>query len=137
VRISELASRADVKVSTVRFYERSGALPPPRREAGGYRDFNDEDLRLLRFLRRGQQLGFTLRELSDFVELSGEARRGVVSAGEVSAAAAEKLAEIDERIADLQRTRSAITALLSDSTIDPSAPCPIVAALADERRPVV
>jgi DNA-binding transcriptional MerR regulator len=130
VRIAELARLAKVKVSTVRFYERSGVLAEPERTAGGYRDYREADVIRLRFLRRGQALGFTLTELHDFDRLSRAARSGGASADDVAVAAAQKLREIDEKMADLQRTRSAITALLEAQCIDPSAPCPIVSALA-------
>ncbi|WP_372983780.1 MerR family DNA-binding transcriptional regulator [Microbacterium sp.] len=56
-RHPHLAARADVKVSTIRFYERAGLLPTPHRSANGYREFDEEDVRHVRFLRRGQELG--------------------------------------------------------------------------------
>lgn len=130
MRIAELARLAKVKVSTVRFYERSGVLAEPERTTGGYRDYRETDVVRLRFLRRGQELGFTLAELHYFDRLSQAARSGGASAGDVAAAAAQKLQEIDEKVADLQRTRSAISDLLDAQCVDPSVPCPIVSALA-------
>jgi DNA-binding transcriptional MerR regulator len=132
VQIAELARRAGVKVSTVRFYERSGVLAEPERTAGGYRDYRESDVRRMRFLRRGQELGFTLAELHDFDRFSETVRAGSVSAGDVAEAAAQKLREIDEKVADLQRTSLAIKTLLEVQCIDASAPCPIVSALAGE-----
>jgi DNA-binding transcriptional MerR regulator len=130
MRIAELAGRAGVKVSTVRFYERRGFLSEPARTSGGYRDYGDGAVRQLRFLRRGQELGFTLAELTAFTSLSAGLRAGVVDAGSVTATAADKLREIDSRIRDLQRTRNAIENLLGQQCIDPAAACPIVDALA-------
>ncbi|SMQ57775.1 MerR family transcriptional regulator, mercuric resistance operon regulatory protein [Plantibacter sp. VKM Ac-1784] len=130
MHIAELARLAKVKVSTVRFYERSGVLAEPERTTGGYRDYRQTDVVRLRFLRRGQELGFTLAELHDFDRLSQAVRSGGASAGDVAAAAARKLQEIDEKVADLQRTRSAISDLLDAQCVDPSVPCPIVNALA-------
>jgi DNA-binding transcriptional MerR regulator len=130
VRIAELARLAKVKVSTVRFYERSGVLAEPERTTGGYRDYRETDVIRLRFLRRGQELGFTLAELHDFDRLSRAVRAGGASAGDVAAVAAQKLQEIDEKVADLQRTRAAISDLLDAQCVDPSVPCPIVRALA-------
>ncbi|MEP7765761.1 MerR family transcriptional regulator [Sanguibacter sp. 25GB23B1] len=130
MRIAELAARARVKVSTVRFYERRGVLAAPSRTSSGYRDYDDAALRQLRFLRRGQELGFTLAELVEFTELSTGLRSGTVDARSVAVAARGKLDEIDARIVDLHRTRDAIEALLSQQCLDPSAPCPVVSALA-------
>lgn len=126
MNISELAARAGVKVSTVRFYERRGLLPLPTRSAGGYRDFPDEDVARVRFLRRGQQLGFSLAELGELTALSGQR---VLMTGDVARLGRAKLAEIDERIADLARVRSALAGLLEQQCIDPDAACPVVSAL--------
>jgi len=132
MRIAELAGRARVKVSTVRFYERSGFLAHPPRTAAGYREYDNAALIQLRFLRRGQELGFTLTELTDFVALSSGLRSGVVDAGMVAATAFDKLHEIDDRITDLQRTRDAIEKLLEQQCIDPNEACPIVQALSGD-----
>lgn len=129
MRIAELARRAEVRVSTVRFYERSGVLAAPARTDAGYRDYDAEALRRLRFLRRGQELGFTLAELTAFSTLSDQFRAGTADAGTVAATARAKVAEIDQRIEALRRTRDAITGLLDDQCPDPAAPCPIVRAL--------
>ncbi|MDQ0851295.1 DNA-binding transcriptional MerR regulator [Arthrobacter sp. B3I9] len=132
MRIAELAGRARVKVSTVRFYERRGFLAQPPRTTGGDRDYDDTALTQLRFLRRGQELGFTLNELTDFTALSAGLRSGVVDVGSVTAAAVDKLQEIDGRIQDLQRTRDALETLLHQQRIDPNEECPIVQALSVE-----
>lgn len=105
MNIAELAERAGVKVSTLRFYERRGVLPEPPRTTSGYRDFDESDVIRVRYLRRGQQLGFTLAELGELTALSGTR---VVVAGEVAARGRDKLAELDARIADLVRLRGAL-----------------------------
>lgn len=133
MQIAELARRAGVKVSTVRFYERSGVLDEPERTAGGYRDYRESDVLRMRFLRRGQELGFTLAELHEFDRLSQTVRAGSVSAGDVAEAAEQKLREIDEKVADLQRTSFAIKSLLGAQCVDLSVPCPIVSALAGQQ----
>ena len=130
MHIAELASRAGVKASTVRFYERKGILGAPKRTPAGYRDYDEDALTYLRFLRRGQELGFTLAELSEFNALSARVRSGDITGAAVAEAARQKLREIDRRIEDLHRTREAITGMLSEQCPDLSAPCPIVSALA-------
>ncbi|WP_277209309.1 MerR family transcriptional regulator [Isoptericola croceus] len=128
--ISELAGRSGVKVSTVRYYERRELLPDPRADSDGYRWYTDEDVRRIRFLRRGQELGFRLGELAVLVEMSDDARSRALVTPEIRARAREKLAEIDERIADLRRMRTALDDVLSARDVDPAVPCPIVGALA-------
>lgn len=127
--ISELAATAGVKVSTIRFYERRGILDSPGRTAGGYRAYDQADVDRVRYLRRGQELGFTLVELSMLGSLSGA---GEPLSGEVAMLGAAKLAEIDQRIADLGRVRSALAGLLAAQCIEPDVPCPIIAALSDQ-----
>lgn len=131
MRITELARRAGVRTSTVRYYERSGLLAEPARTHGGYRDYDDEAVTTLRFLRRGQQLGFTLAELAAFTALSAAVRGGAISRDEVDAVAQAKLREIEARIEDLRRTRDALAGLLEAECLDPDAACPVVAALGD------
>lgn len=131
MRISELARRAQVPVSTIRFYERRGTLPVPARALNGYRVYSSEDVRIVRYLRRGQELGFTLGELSAFARLSEETRAAGTVAHDVARQAHDKITEIDARIADLTRTRDAIAGLLDAQCLDPRAACPIIDALAD------
>jgi len=131
--ISELAAAADVKVSTIRFYERRGILDSPERTAGGYRAYDRADVDRVRYLKRGQELGFTLVELGMLGSLSGA---GEPLSGEIAALGAAKLAEIDERIADLGRVRSALAGLLAAQCVEPDVPCPIIAALSDQPKDI-
>lgn len=119
-------------MSTVRFYERRGLLPAPLRSPNGYRVYDAQDVRRVRFLRRGQDLGFTLSELAEFVALSDRSREGVVPVGEVRERGAAKVAEIDGRIEDLRRMREALVGVLQAPCVEPGTPCPVVAALAGE-----
>ena len=64
MRIGELARRAGVSTSKIRFYEARGVLPPGRRLASGYRDYGDDALRVVEFIGRAQGLGFALREIA-------------------------------------------------------------------------
>ena len=121
-----------MKTSTVRFYERRGLLPEPMRSSGGYREYADEDVALVRFLQRGQELGFTLAELDELTALTRRsvAGAGMVLSGEIAARGVEKLAEIDTRIQDLARMRTALAGLLLAQCVEPDVPCPIIGALA-------
>ena len=69
-----LAARAGVNIQTVRFYERRGILPKPERTTGGYRVHSAEAVRLIRFIERGQDIGFTLDEVEDLLCLRNSRR---------------------------------------------------------------
>lgn len=120
--IGDVAAAAGVEVSTVRFYERRGLLRPVGRTGGNYRRYAADAPTTVRFVRRAQRLGFTLAEIAAVLAL-GTAPDGVLR--ELLAA---KRADIDERIADLQRMRAAVD-LLAQRGVDPDAPCPVVASL--------
>lgn len=127
--ISELAERSGVKVSAVRFYERRGLLPDPRADSDGYRRYDDEDVRRIRFLRRGQELGFRLGELAGLVAMSDDVRSGALVGPRVQAMGQAKIVEIDERISDLARMRTALAEVLTTHELAPDAPCPVIGAL--------
>jgi len=125
MRITELARQAGVRTSAIRFYERAGLLPPPVRSANGYREYLEADAVHIRFLKRGQELGFTLTELGEFAALTGGQR----AAADVTNQVRAKIDEIDERIDDLQRTRAALVEVAERPTSSPAAVCPVVEAL--------
>jgi MerR family mercuric resistance operon transcriptional regulator len=129
--IGELATAAGVRISTLRFYERRGLLTPSARTAAGYRQFTADDVARVRFMRRAQVLGFGLAELALLLGLSA---RRTIRRHDVVALGATKIAEIDQRIADLQRMRRAIAGLLAQPCLDLDGPCPIIASLAAPAR---
>jgi MerR family transcriptional regulator, copper efflux regulator len=108
IGIGALAKRAGVRIDTVRYYERSGLLAPRTRLASGYRRYGDVELSRLRFIRRAQALGFTLKEVRDLLALSKG--RDVAR---VKRAAQEKLADVEEKIADLKRVRQGLLNLVA------------------------
>ncbi len=127
----QLADAAGVATDTVRYYERRGLLAEPRRTPGGYRDYGPDALRRLRALRRAQALGFTLDEADTLLALSRDAH---ADAAAVRERAVEKIADLDTRIAEIQRTRDALAQLAdacggADAT---RAECPVLRALADD-----
>lgn len=128
--IGRLAEAAGVPTDTVRYYERRGLLAEPRRTAGGYRDYDEGALRRLRALRRAQALGFTLDEASGLLALSRDAH---ADAEAVHERTVEKIADLDARIAELERTRDALAELAEacGGKHETRAECPILRALAD------
>ncbi|MGH8017294.1 MAG: heavy metal-responsive transcriptional regulator [Opitutaceae bacterium] len=101
--IGELAKAAGVNVQTIRYYEREKLLPAPHRWPGSdYRDFDEEALLRLRFIRSAKDLGFTLREIKELLDmrlLPGE------SCAEVKQLLNGKLAEIEKRMNEMRRLR--------------------------------
>lgn len=106
--IGELARRANVNVQTVRYYERRGLLAEPHRTPSGYRQYSDTTLDRLRFIKRAQELGFTLSEIEELLVLRLDPR---TTAAEVKARAEAKLEDVDRRIHDLERIKHALTHL--------------------------
>jgi MerR family transcriptional regulator, copper efflux regulator len=128
--IGAVAKRAGVPIDTIRYYEREGLLPEPLRRASGYRSYNESIIRQLRFIRRAKDLGFTLEEIRDLLALSADRHRGVK---EVKQRAQQRLASIDERIAELMRVRKGLEQLIEACPGHGSPEqCPILRALADE-----
>ncbi len=133
ISIGKLAKAAGVGVETVRFYERKGLLDAPARKDSGYRQYDDEAVERLRFIRRAQQVGFTLKEIHDLLNLrdSPDARRA-----DVRDRATGKVADIDTKVRDLLAIRESLVNLLASCEGDgPASGCPIIAALADRNGP--
>jgi MerR family copper efflux transcriptional regulator len=128
--IGKLAKLAGVNIDTVRYYERNGLLAPSTRLASGYRRYGDLELARLRFIRRAQKLGFSLKEINSLLSLS--ARRNVA---QVKRSAQAKLADVDARIADLQRVREGLAILVEACPGHGQASdCPILRALSVEEK---
>ena len=128
IGIGTLAKRAGVRIDTVRYYERNGLLSPKTRLASGYRRYGAVEVSRLRFIRRAQSLGFTLREVRELLDLSK--RRDVAR---VKRAAQEKLADVEQRMADLARVRDGLLTLVAACPgHGRAASCPILKALGGE-----
>jgi Hg(II)-responsive transcriptional regulator len=129
--IGALAKRAGVGIDTVRYYERSGLLAPKTRLASGYRRYSAAEVARLRFIRRAQALGFTLNEIRELLALSS--RRDVAR---VKRAAQQKVADVEQRIASLQRVRQGLVSLIDACPGHGRAEnCPILKALGSEESP--
>lgn len=109
MKIGELAAVAGVSVQTVRFYERRGLLPTPERTPSGYRAYGSEDAQRVRFIRAAKELGFTLGEIGELLELRVAPGR---TASDVRRRALEKIEATRRRIRDLQRIEHALQAVV-------------------------
>jgi len=121
--IGVLAASAAVNVETIRFYQRRGLLAQPKRPAGSTRRYAEADLARLRFIKRAQDIGFTLAEVAELLRLE----RGCRDAHDLAAA---KLADVERRLADLGRVRSTLRALVALCEQGGTEGCPIIDSLA-------
>ncbi|SIS04453.1 DNA-binding transcriptional regulator, MerR family [Aquipseudomonas alcaligenes] len=106
--IGVLARDSGVNLETIRFYERSGLLPAPQRSPAGYRHYQEQDIRRLRFIRRGRELGFSLEEIRSLLDLAAHPERPCESADQM---VREHLDAIETRIRDLQNMRAELSKL--------------------------
>ena len=127
--IGELAKRAAIPISTLRFYEKREIISPYSRSAAGYRHYQEGDIPKVRFVRRAQQLGFTLKEIQELLNLSKEP---IPSYAELLQIGESKLSEIQKRINDLMRMQKAISQLLTTECLDLDQACPIIDSLGAE-----
>jgi MerR family transcriptional regulator, copper efflux regulator len=100
--IGQVARRAGVGVETVRFYECEGLLEPAPRRASGYRQYSEQAVKRIRFIKRAQQPGFSLKEITELLMLRVDAQ---MPCEEVKKRAEAKLAEVERKLIELQRMR--------------------------------
>lgn len=111
MRIGELAEATGTTPKTLRFYEDRGLLPPPRRTAGGYRDYGDDALARLGFIRRGRTAGLSLAQIREVIEIRDD---GVVPCGHVQRLLDARLADLDQQIKQLRAVREVVATLRDD-----------------------
>ena len=103
--IGQVARRAGVGVETVRFYERNGLLEEPKRGTSGYRQFDEHVVHRLQFIRQAKNLGFTLNEIKELLELRRDPN---TTCADVKSRAEAKIADIEGRIRSLQSMKKAL-----------------------------
>jgi DNA-binding transcriptional MerR regulator len=124
--ITEAARRAGVKAATLRYYERIGLVRPRARRDSGYREYSTDDVRVVRFIRRAQELGLSL---DDARQLLGLRRVSPAQRAAVRAVAARRLEDVSQRIADLARVKRALESLVASCCEGATPECPILEAL--------
>ncbi len=126
MRIGELARSVGVSVETIRYYLRIGLLELPHKPYGGIRSYGTEDLQRVRFIRRAQQLGFSLDDICELLELSSS------DCEEVQKLAAEKLNLVQEKLGQLRRIESVLAKTLEQcAKRKGNQPCPIIESLTE------
>jgi MerR family copper efflux transcriptional regulator len=125
--IGQVARRAGVGIETVRFYEREGLLEEPARRDSGYRQYEEDVVARLRFIKRSKELGFSLKEIKELLALRVDP---TTTCAEVKSRAEAKIADIEEKINTLQRMKKALKKLTQTcSGQGPTSECPILEAL--------
>lgn len=121
------AREGGVNVETIRYYERHGLLPKVPRTASGYRSFSEDHAIRLRFIRRAQELGFTLKEIKELLAIRVKPGSGCA---DVRRRAEAKIASVDEKIRHLQAIREALFQITATcSGRGPATNCSILEAL--------
>ncbi|PSQ68397.1 MAG: Zn(2+)-responsive transcriptional regulator [Bacteroidetes bacterium QH_1_61_8] len=126
----EVAEKAGVNPETLRYYEQKALIPKPRRSDGGFRLYDDSYVDRLHFIQRAKDLGFTLAEIKDLLDLRVDDE---ATCRDVQAQTEAKLDEVEAKIEDLKRIRDALSTL-SDACAGeggPTGDCPILDALSE------
>lgn len=132
MRTSEVAARTGVNVQTLRYYERRGLLAQPPRSSAGYRAYPADAVRVVRFVKRAQGHGFSLDEIEELLHLAEGGPEDCDTARELAEA---KMAQIAEKIADLQRMQQSLADLVATCERPRSDRCcPLLHALRTEER---
>jgi len=126
MNIGQAAKASGLTAKMLRYYERIGLLAPAGRTDSGYRQYGAEDLRVLAFVRRSRELGFSLEEIRQLLSLWQDRQR---ASADVKALAKRHIAELDLKIAELTRLRSTLGELVSCCHGDASPECPILDSL--------
>lgn len=130
LKISEVATAALVNIQTVRYYERKGLLAVPRRTASGYRQYDVDAVKRLRFIKHAQVLGFSLKEIRELLAL--RVRHGA-ACETVERKTRAKIELIDERVRELKRLRRTLDRLAECCAArETTAECPVLETLEDD-----
>ncbi len=122
--IGELARQANVNIETIRYYERRGLLSKPPRNKSGHRRYSQEAVKRTDFIKRCQALGFSLKEITEILELRITPKS---TCAEMKSRVGEKLTDVDKKIHELVHIRDALSRLLKKCTgKGPIGRCPIL-----------
>lgn len=130
LKVGEVAKQAGVNLQTIHYYERRGLLPKPPRTESNYRAYPEDAVLRVRFIKRAQELGFTLKEIKELLSLRAAPR---TRCADVRERAEAKVHDVDDRVRSLQAMRRALTKLIGEcSGKGPVSECPILEALESE-----
>lgn len=122
----QLAKESGTNIETIRYYEKIGLMPPPRRSGSGYRLYGEDSRRRLRFILRGRELGFSIDELRGLLSLVDG---GNYTCGEVHKLTVAHLQDVREKINDLQKLEKTLAEVSSKCKGGTVPDCPVIEAL--------
>ena len=129
MNIGQAADASGVSAKMIRHYEAIGLMAKARRTDSGYRIYDGNDVHTLRFIRRGRALGFSMKEIERLLGLWRNRRR---ASGDVRRVAQQHIAELDQKIAELQAMRRTLHQLVQHCHGDRRPECPILDDLSGE-----
>lgn len=130
LKVGEVAKLAGVNLQTVHYYERRGLLPRPPRTGSNYRTYPEDAVRRVQFIKRTQELGFTLKEIMELLSLRAAPR---TQCADVRDRAEAKVRDIDDKVQALRAMRKALSKLIGECSGEgPVTHCPILEALDSE-----
>ena len=126
MRIGTAAEQVGVNVQTLRYYERRGLLPRTPRRVSGYREFPKDAVRIVRFIKRAQDLGFTLDEIEELLRLRNDKRR---DRRRIRTVDGKRVRDIEQKLAELHAMKNALSHLIHCWEEGSTLECPIIEAL--------
>jgi len=124
-KVGEIAKEVGIHTETLRYYEKIKLMPKPKRKESRYRIYDETDLKQLLFIKRAKELGFTLKEISELLNLKVES---TATCGDVKHLAEHKVKDVIERIADLTKIKTVLEKLINQCICEEvsSEECPIL-----------
>ncbi len=128
--IGQLARRANVNIQTVLYYERRGLVPEPRRTPSGYRQYGEPTVARIRFIKRAQELGFSLKEIAELLAIRV---RHAAACGSVERKTHAKIDLIEQKFRELQGMKTALERVIAACEVkEPTGECPLLEQLEEE-----
>ncbi len=126
MNIGEAARASGVSAKMIRYYEQSGLIPKAERTTAGYRDYSTTDVHMLRFVRRSRDLGFSMAEIEELLQLWRDRSR---QSADVKRIALARIADLRRRIQEMEAMAATLEHLASCCSGDNRPDCPILADL--------
>jgi MerR family copper efflux transcriptional regulator len=130
LNIGQAAEASGISAKMIRHYEDVGLVPPASRTFSGYRTYNHRDVHMLRFIKHSRDLGFSIKQIGDLLNLWRDQDR---PSSKVKSMATEHIEMLDRKIQELSAMKSELTRLVSCCHGDTRPECPILAKLAQDK----
>ena len=126
MNIGEASKASGISATMIRYYESTGLITAASRSASGYRHYTEDDLNMLRFIRRGRDLGFSMAHIGELLNLWRDQQR---ASADVKRIARQHIDDLNQRIRNLQEMVATLSQLAQACHGDNRPNCPIIEAL--------